>query len=655
MAMGKNKNEKKHARAEPHSGVITLTARGIGFVRAHSEDAEDLLIEKEHLNTALHGDLVEVVLLPRRKNDTRWRGEVLRVLERSKTTFVGTVYKEQNGCFVDVDSKKFYTTIRINEEESKNLASGLKVVVELLPWTNPKQAPRGRILEKLGPAGEHNTEMRAIVASAGFDYSFPAPVESRAGEIERNKDAIMKTAMETRKDMRDRTTFTIDPDDAKDFDDAISVRELDSGLMELGVHIADVSGYVEKNDPIDQEAAERGTSIYLVDRTIPMLPEVLSNDVCSLNPFEDKLAFSIVFTITKAGEVKDEWVGETIIKSDKRFTYHEAQRVLDTGSGAHSEELLVARDISRALRKKRYESGAINFDSQEVGFDLDQDGKPVRIYLKERLEVHLVIEDLMLLANRHVAALMAKCCKDLPDNQRVFVYRIHDSPKEERIDQLSTFLKALGYELKSRSGVVDSKDLNALLKQVKGTPEEDLINTATIRSMAKAVYSLKNIGHFGLSFTYYTHFTSPIRRYPDLMVHRLVKGYLKGEKIDPKEYSRYERLVTHSSEREAAAVEAERESTKLKQVEYMAEHIGETFSGVITGVTEWGIYVAEDATKAEGMVRLRDMQDDFYTLDEHGFQLVGERTGKTLRLGDRVTIKLVAADIEARTLDWHLA
>lgn len=635
------------------SGFISVNGKGTGFLKVPTLK-EDIVIEREYLNTALHGDTVTVSLLPHRARDTRTRGEVLSVDARARTRFVGTTHTERGMCFVSLGDRRMYTQFILSEDTRKSVAGGLKVVIDMQEWSDPRAMPVASLVEILGPAGEHETEMRAVVINAGFDYHYPEEVEQEARYIQEKKAEIFKEALKNRRDFRDTTTFTIDPFDAKDFDDAISVKDLGDGTYEMGVHIADVSHYVLHNDAIDKEALRRGTSIYLVDRTIPMLPEVLSNDVCSLNPNEDKLTFSAVFVMTREGEIKSEWFGETVIQSDKRFTYEEAQRILDTGSGTLIEELTTMQIIARALRAKRYKEGSINFDTDEIQFTLDDHGAPISVRRKVRTETMLHIEDFMLLANRRIAAWMSNNLERLPDDQKIFVYRIHDSPKEERMDQLMLFLKALGHELKAPKGVIGANGINSLLKSIEGTPEEDLVKTATIRTMAKAIYSLKNIGHFGLAFTYYTHFTSPIRRYPDLMVHRLVKGHLTGNPVPAAEYAVYEQQAAHSSEREVAAVEAERESVRMKQVEFLSKQIGTTFEGVVSGVTEWGMYVEELSTMAEGMVRLRDMKDDFYMLGEHGYELIGENTGKKYRLGDKVKVKLIGTDLGARTIDWQL-
>ena len=454
--------------------------------------------------------------------------------------------------------------------------------------------------------------------------------------------------------MRSSTTFTIDPADAKDFDDALSLDVLENGNYEIGIHIADVSHYVEDGGHIDMEARDRGTSIYLVDRVIPMLPEVLSNDLCSLRPNEDRLSFSAVFEMTPDATVVGEWYGQTIIHSDKRFSYEEAQAVLDTNNGPHLKELTTLMELGRILRKRRYNSGAIAFEQAEVKFELDENGVPIRAFTKERTETMLMIEDFMLMANQSVATYIDKLCKDA-GRESAFVYRIHDIPDPEKIEELSLFIHALGYEFKTNKGLVKPRDINKLLKEIDGKPEENLIKTATIRSMAKAVYSTKNIGHYGLAFKYYSHFTSPIRRYPDLMAHRLLRRHLDGSTITGKEMAKFEKLSVQSSEREMEAVRAERDSIKYKQVEYMAPHVGETFTGVITGVTDWGIYVEEKESKSEGMIKLSSIRSDFFEHEASKYRVKGQRSGKIYSLGDEIKVKLVRADLEERQLDFEIA
>src|SRR3989344_3750278 len=467
--------------------------------------------------------------------------------------------------------------------------------------------------------------------------------------------SLLGKKIKKRRDMLGTTTFTIDPFDAKDFDDAISFKDLGDNKYEIGIHIADVSHFVTPGTELDREAEKRGLSVYLVDRTIPMLPEILSNDFCSLNPDEDKLTFSAIFTMTGDGKVLDEWFGRTVIHSNKRFAYEEAQEVIDGKlSGPYQTELRKLREIDQKLEKAKYHGGGINFETEEVKFVLDFKGKPIRVYKKSRLETHKLVEEFMLLANRSVAkfVFMSQNKGFLKGKQSV--YRIHAKPDPDRIQDLATFLKALGFDLRNKEGLVTSKDINTLLKEVEGTPNEELIKTAAIRSMAKAAYSTKNIGHFGLAFSYYTHFTSPIRRYPDLLVHRFLERELSGGKIEQNEFEKFERICLSSSELEKKASDAERASIKYKQVEYMQEHIGEEFAGTITGVVEWGIYIEEKETKCEGMIKIRDLGDDYFTLDEKNYTVVGQKTGKKFRLGDTVKFKVVGADLDKRALDYSL-
>ena len=498
--------------------------------------------------------------------------------------------------------------------------------------------------------------MEAIVLEKGFRIEFPAEVEREAEKIRGAYKATATTEIAKRRDMRNVTTMTIDPFDAKDFDDAISFVDLGNNTFEIGVHIADVSYFVTPNTPLDHESEKRGLSVYLVDRTIPMLPEILSNDLCSLNANEDKFTFSAVFKMDNQGKVLDEWFGRTVIHSDKRFTYEEANDVIiGKQTGPHKIELLKLNEIAKKLQKANSINGAVNFEKDEVKFELDSAGKPLRVYKKSRLDTHKLVEEFMLLANRAVAKfIFMSQNKNLMGKGKQSVYRIHAKPDKERIENLVTFLKALGFNLKNKEGAVMSKDINTLLKEVEGTPNEELIKTATIRSMAKAAYSTKNIGHFGLAFTYYTHFTSPIRRYPDLIVHRFLERELKGGKIEQNEYEKFERICLASSELEKKASDAERASIKYKQVEYMQDHIGKEFDGTITGVVEWGIYIEEKETKCEGMIKLRDLGNDFYTLDEKNYTIKGEKTGKKFTLGDTVRFKVVSADLEKRVLDYAL-
>ena len=639
-----------------YTGVINISTRGVGYVSTEDSE-EDLEIQPEFLNTALHGDQVEVLAKGRGPSmngrPPRLQGAVVTVTERAKTSFVGTLTRSESRWFLVPDDRRVYVDIAIAPEDTEGLKPGYKALVEIEPWQNPKENPRGRIKELLGEKGENTVEMHAIVLEHGFATLFPPEVLAEAEALKVNH-AIATEEIVRRRDCRSLTTFTIDPADAKDFDDALSVRELEGGLVEVGVHIADPSFYVKPGSAIDREARKRATSVYLVDRTIPMLPEVLSNDICSLNANEDKLTLSAIFTLDPDGEVRERWFGETVIHSNKRFTYEEAQGVLDAKEGPFLKELTLLDALAGKLRAKRVKDGAISFEQDEVKFKLDERGKPIAIYKKARIDTNFLIEDFMLLANREVAQFVHQNAKAMGFREGGFIYRVHDAPKEDRLADLELFLRAIGYELKRESGSLSPKDLNTLFKEIEGTPEENLIKVATIRSMAKAVYTTKNIGHFGMAFKYYTHFTSPIRRYPDMMVHRILRYHLAHKRIPDQELEGYERLAVHSSEREVEASEAERESIKYKQAEFMQERIGEKFDGIVSGVAEWGLYVEEKNTKAEGLVRIRNLGNDFFVLDKKNYRIVGEKTKKIFSLGDTVRVKLAAADPETRTIDWEL-
>lgn len=655
-------NTQENARI---AGILNVTGRGVGYLPAEGFD-EDIEIERDFINTALNKDTVEILLLPEVKGERR-RGKVEKIIERAKTQFVGVLEREKGLFFLVPDNKRMYVDILIpdfkatssigspkatalmgSEEEIKE---GTKALVKLTKWDDPEKNPEGEIIKILGQKGEHNVEMESIILEQGFEATFPTAVEDEAKEIEKERWNTEEEAKK-RKDFRNTTTFTIDPKTAKDFDDALSVKKLENGDVEVGVHIADVSHFVRTGSEIDKEARKRATSIYLVDRTIPMLPEALSNDVCSLMPNEDRLAYSAVFIISKNGEIKERWFGETLIHSDKRFTYADAQKILDDGSGEYFDELNILNTLAHILRKKRFEDGSIAFEHDEVEFELDEKGKPISIKKKKILDTNLLVEDFMLLANREVAKYFYKECRKDSHKNALFINRAHDVPDPEKIEELSIFLRAIGYELDIKGESVTAKEINELFERIEGKPEEQLIKTAAIRSMAKAVYSTKNIGHFGLAFKYYTHFTSPIRRYPDIMVHRILKSHLGGATISDNELKGYEKMATISSEREISATRAERDSIKYKQVEYMKGHIGEEFDGIVTGVTEWGIYVEDVNTKSGGMVSLRTMRDDFYTLDKKHYRLIGEKNKKKFSLGDSVRVKLISADLDRKTLDF---
>lgn len=638
-----------------HEGPIMVRGKGVGFV-AHPDFTEDIVIEREALGFALDGDIVEIQL-KKTLVGKRQEGIVVRVVKPAHRELIGTVKERQeNGRmmkYVQPDNTRIHIRPLLPKATTNDV--GMKVVVEIESWKTATLDPLAKITEIIGRAGDHETEMQAIIRSGGFSKAFPESVQAAAHKLYEDKERIFTEALEDpkRRDFRDITTMTIDPHDAKDFDDALSCQMLPNGNTEIGIHIADVSHYVREGEPLDQEAKERGTSVYLVDRVIPMLPEVLSNDLCSLRPNEDRLAFSAVFELDTDAHIKSAWYGQTIIHSDKRFSYEEAQEVLDKQTGVLLAELNMMMKLGRILRRKRHANGAIAFEQPEVKFELDERGAPIRAYTKIRTETMLMIEDFMLLANREVATHINSLAK-LKNRDMGFVYRIHDVPNPDKIEELAAFVHALGYEFETKKGIVGAKALNQLMKDVEDKPEENLIKTASIRSMAKAVYSSKNIGHFGLAFKFYTHFTSPIRRYPDLMAHRMLRQHLDGIHIGEREMQKYEQMCVKSSQREMEAVSAERDSIKYKQVEFLMNKIGETFAGVITGVTDWGIYVQEKNTLADGMVRLATIKSDYFEHEAKKYRIKGQKTGKIYRLGDEVKVKLIRADKDERQLDFEL-
>jgi ribonuclease R len=631
------------------TGKITTIRKGMGFVPDPSDEENDIVIENEKLNFALNGDTVEVVVLSKKPEKI---GEVVKVLERGRATFVGTVEEREGKMGIVPDDKKMYIDFMLSPIESKKVKVGDKVQVSLGEWTDPHKNPFGNILRVIGQKGNNNAEMESIVLEKGFEYDYPRAVEEEAEIIGKNKQEIIDSEIPNRRDVRDTLTFTIDPFDAKDFDDAISFKELGGGKYEIGVHIADVSHYVQVGTSLDKEALKRGTSIYLVDRTIPMLPEVLSNDVCSLNPHEDKLSFSAIFIINDKAEILERWFGRTVMNSDHRFTYESAQESLDTKTGQYFKELDKLNTIAKILQREKFNAGAIEFEQEEIKFKLDQDGKPVGVYKKARLDTHKLVEEYMLLANREVAKFIFDNIKKKGKKDTGAIYRIHDLPDKERMMDLSNFVKALGYTLKTKDGVVTAHDIKKLLKEIEPTPHQALISTAMIRSMQKAVYSTRNIGHFGLAFEYYTHFTSPIRRYPDLLVHRILDKHLKHQPFGDRDIVEFQKIAEQSTAREIDAAEAERASKKLKQVEYMSDKIGQVFDGTISGVTEWGIYIEELETKSEGMIKLRDLGSDFYQFDKKTYSIIGQKTKKKFTLGDKIKFKVAGADLDRKTLDF---
>jgi len=634
-------------------GTIRVNAKGTGYVEVDGME-DDIEIVNGNLNTALDRDRVAITLhgKPSRGRQT---GEVTEVLFRNKTKFVGVLELDGGSFFLQPDDFKMYRTILIPKEDMGKAEVGEKVYVEIGSWTDPKIGPIGKVLKILGKPGVHNVEMEAIVLERGFDTSFDPEVHEAAEAIPLEipmEEITRRIASPIGRDFRNTLTFTIDPKDAKDFDDALSWKKLENGNIEIGVHIADVSHYITPGSRIDKEAVERGTSIYLVDRTIPMLPERLSNGICSLVPNEDRLTFSVVFTMNGEGEVVDEWFGKTIIHSQKRFSYEEAQEVIDKKDGPCVEALLSLDTLAKKIRARRIANGAIAFEAQEVRFELDENGKPLRVYKKILQDTNKLIEEFMLLANKHVASLIALKDKRA---ETAFVYRVHDAPNEERMQDLRDFLMGIGYDFKlDKFGQVTSQNINKMLEDVRGKAEEAMIQIATIRSMAKAVYATKNVGHFGLGFEYYTHFTSPIRRYPDLMVHRLLESYLLGNPVPKQKLEEQERLSRYCSQMEVGAAEAERASIRYKQCEYFAERIGMEFEGTISGVTEWGIYVEEPETKTEGMVHVTDIPNDFYFFEQKNYRLVGKNTKKIYRLGDKVHVKIASVDLVKKLIGMKL-
>ena len=627
-------------------GRLRVNPQGFGFIEVEGRD-EDLYVREPNMGNALDGDIVLAGLSAPARGDRRREAEVLEVIERKRTTAVGTFYEKGSFAFVETDDKRITHDVYVPKKSFNGATNGMKVVVSIDHFDSRRTSPQGRILEVIGPADDPSVQVLALAMSFDVRSGFPKEVIEAA---ERIPLELPKEEVKRRLDLRDLPVFTIDPVDAKDFDDAIHIKKLEDELLEVGVHIADVSHYVEAGSLIDQEAYERATSVYLVDRVIPMLPQKLSNGACSLRPDEDKFAFSVIIRITTQGVVKGYDIRETVIRSKQRFTYEEAQTIIDGGNSEHplAGDVVLAARLARTLTRRRMRKGAVDFDIPEVRVELDDEGKPVNIYRVERREANRTIEELMLLANRVVARHIAR-----RSDPKTFVYRVHDRPDAEKILKLAEYVRAFGYRLELSGGNVDSGALNDLLEQVKGSPVQPVIEQAALRSMAKAIYSMKNIGHYGLAFRYYSHFTSPIRRYPDLMAHRLLKRYANGgSSVDEEQYEAY---CEHCSGRERSAVEAERESVKLKQVEFIREHLGASFDGVISGVTKFGIFVELNDLLVEGMVHVRDMDDDFYEYDERTYRLVGRHSGRQFRLGDPVRVTVVGANVENREVDFLFA
>jgi len=626
------------------SGNVDMQATGFAYIR--SEEAETpVYVSARNLMHAMTGDKVKVHLFARRKGHDM-EGEVVEIMERAKKSFVGTVEMTRNYAFF-IPSGKSSFDIFIPAENLNGVKSGQKAIAEITEWPANTRNPVGKILEVLGDAGLHETEMHAILAEFELPLRFPEKVEKAAEKI-----ALEIPAGEygKRRDVRKIPTFTIDPADAKDFDDALSLQKLENGNWEVGVHIADVTWYVTPGTLLDEEAYLRGTSVYLVDRVVPMLPERLSNGVCSLSPHQDKLCFSAIFELTPEAKVVGEWFGKTVINSDRRFSYEEAQQIIETGQGDMSEEILRFNELALLLREERFKNGSIAFDRVEIKFNIDEKGKPISVYFKESKESNKLIEEFMLLANRRVAEKIGVSHDRKP--AKTFVYRIHDRPDAEKLENFNHFIHKFGWNIQLVTPKSVAESMNLLLNNVKGKKEQNVIESLAIRAMAKAAYSTRNIGHYGLAFDYYTHFTSPIRRYPDMMVHRLLEKYLEGGRNA--NLPEYEEMCKHSSEMETRAANAERASVKYKQVEFMQDHVGEIFPGVISGVTDWGIYV-ELANKIEGMIPISQMEDDFYIFDEKNYLIRGRHTGKVFQLGDAVRVKIWRTNLEKKHLDFLLA
>lgn len=611
------------------------------------EGGDPIFIAERNSAHAMNNDKVKIVFYAKRKNHDA-EGEVVEILERANDTFVGTLEVANSYAFLVTENRTLANDIFIPKEKLKGGKTGDKAVVKIVEWPDKAKNPIGQVIDILGKAGDNTTEMHAILAEFGLPYVYPEAVEKAADKIPAE---ISEEEIARREDFRKVTTFTIDPKDAKDFDDALSIRSIKEGLWEVGVHIADVTHYVQEGSIIDKEAEKRATSVYLVDRTIPMLPERLCNFICSLRPNEEKLSYSVIFDITEKGEVKNSRIVHTVINSDRRFTYEEAQQIIETKDGDFKEEVLMLDKIAKALRDKRFSSGAINFDRYEVKFEIDDKGKPVSVYFKESKDANKLVEEFMLLANKTVAEEIGK----VPRNKKakVFPYRIHDLPDPEKLDNLAQFIARFGYKIRTSGTKSDvSKSINHLLDDIQGKKEENLIETVSIRAMQKARYSTHNIGHYGLAFEYYTHFTSPIRRFPDMMVHRLLTKYAEGGRSVLE--SKYEDLCEHSSNMEQIAANAERASIKYKQVEFMSERLGQIFDGVISGVTEWGLYVELNENKCEGMIPMRDLDDDYYEFDEKNYCLRGRRKNRMYSLGDAITVKVARANLEKKQLDFAL-
>ncbi len=637
------------------TGAISLTTKKDGIVRVKELEKEGVVfVDHSHLNTALHHDIVEVDILVKTTNEKGERelyGKVTRIVERGIKGYAGVLEEEHGHYFLVPHDKRMYTDILINKDDLMGAEPGMKVIVEIAEWSDAKKSPIGKVSYLLGKPGDNDAEMLAYALERGFSDEHKEEVNREAQQI--SDRGITEEDKGGRRDFRDTVTFTIDPADAKDFDDAISFKKLDTGRYEVGIHIADVSYYVKPGMALDADAVERETSVYLVDRVIPMLPEVLSNDLCSLVQGEDRLVMSAVFELDDEGKVYSEWYGRSIINSQRRYTYEDAQVTLDTGKGDFHEELTILNKIAKNLSKERFANGALSLETEEVRFKLDEHGVPIDVYVKERGDTHKLIEELMLLANKYVS----KYITERQENEigrSLCVYRVHDTPDADRMHDLDLYIRSLGYKVRFMDGVIPSKDLNDLLQKMGDSPEKHLLQVHITRSMAKAIYSTKNVGHYGLAFHFYSHFTSPIRRYPDVLTHRLLMRVLEGDYPKEEERGYFDALCAKASRREKEASDAERGSIKYKQVEYMSYRIGQEFEGIVSGVSEWGIFVEEKKSKCEGMIKLRDLGDDFYNYDQKRGRVFGERTGIEWKIGTPVRIQVKAANLDLRVIDYAL-
>lgn len=630
---------------EELTGIVDHVSSRFAYVRLGA-DKEDVFVKSRDMASAVDGDTVKLEILPTRHGDHP-EGKITEVIKRNRTRYVGKIELSKNFAFVVPDYRKMHQDFFVYPENINNARNGDKVIIEVTSWAEHDRKPEAKVVDVLGKAGENEAEIHSIMAEFGLPFKFPEHVERESEAID---EGITKKEIKKRKDFRDITTFTIDPLDAKDFDDALSFRKLDNGNYEIGVHIADVTHYVDLKSELEKEAYDRATSVYLVDRTIPMLPERLSNGLCSLRPNEDKLTFSAVFEMDDKAKIKSEWFGRTIIHSDRRFTYEEAQEVLESGKGDYAHELITLNTLAKKLRKERFNKGAVNFETTEVKFKLDEKGKPLAVIPKVRKDAHKLIEEFMLLANKQVATFVYNYKKGKEKN--TFVYRIHDFPDPDKVKDFSVFAKQFGHRMNVEEQSI-SRSLNDLMEKIEGKPEQNILEQLAIRTMAKAKYSTETKGHFGLAFEHYAHFTSPIRRYPDMMVHRLLQHYLDDGKPVSKED--FEQKSLHSSEREKRAADAERASIKYKQVEFMASAENKVYEGLISGVTEWGLYVEIIETKCEGMIRLADLTDDFYEFDEKKYRIVGRKRKKIYTLGDRVKVRVKKTDIDKRLIDLVFA